>query len=267
MLMAQISTERSRDQMLMQMSNFLTQMLTAVDPAVALDNRDVTVREVLDQAAEDANQFEADPDLEATVRTAIGEAYAALGILPEARTHLARAVQLSEDLAVPALLAERRDALATLLQKMGRFPEAIALFEQSHAGAAEVYGEEHEQTLMAGNNLALALLQSGSSERARELLDRAMAGIGTVLPADSAEAAQLYSNYGGLLVQLGDLTAAEAHWRQAYELRREILAPGHPGLSESLNNLGMLLTEIGQFDEAERLLREGLAGDENLNAS
>jgi len=52
---------------------------------------------------------------------------------------------------------------------------------------------------------------------------------------------------------------AEALHREALDLRRKYLPAGHPDLSQSLNNLGILLNETGRLPEAEPLLREAVA--------
>jgi tetratricopeptide (TPR) repeat protein len=75
---------------------FLRDMLTSVDPAQA-QGRDVTVREVLDRAAADAEEALAEePEVRAEIRLTLGMAYQSLGLYDEAEPHL------------QASLAERR---------------------------------------------------------------------------------------------------------------------------------------------------------------
>ncbi len=77
--------------------DFLSGLLASVEPAQAL-GRDVTIREVLDKAADDIEgSFADEPRVEATLRATIGNTYRALGLYKPAEVHLRRALQLRRD--------------------------------------------------------------------------------------------------------------------------------------------------------------------------
>lgn len=58
--------------------------------------------------------------------------------------------------------------------------------------------------------------------------------------------------------ELGDFAAAEPLFREALEMRRAALPPGHPDIATSLNDLASLLANTGRTTEAELLNREAL---------
>lgn len=59
---------------------------------------------------------------------------------------------------------------------------------------------------------------------------------------------------GGAYRGMGDWTTAEARWREALRMRRELLADDSADVLESLEDLGTLLLELKRLDEAEPLL-------------
>jgi len=56
----------------------------------------------------------------------------------------------------------------------------------------------------------------------------------------------------------GDLEGAEPYFRRALSERREYLEPDHPLVGESLNNLAVLLDDLGKAKEAEEMYRQAL---------
>ncbi|HWL94643.1 MAG TPA: protein kinase, partial [Phycisphaerae bacterium] len=76
-------------------TRFLREMLASADPQ-AMGGPDVTVRQVLDEAAAriNAGELNRDPEITAALHNTIGESYLNLGNYPEARRHLQAAVAL-----------------------------------------------------------------------------------------------------------------------------------------------------------------------------
>ena len=61
-----------------------------------------------------------------------------------------------------------------------------------------------------------------------------------------------------MLQATGQYAEAERLFRQALEIRREVLGEEHPSYATTLNNLASLLQATGQYAEAERLHRQAL---------
>ena len=70
--------------------------------------------------------------------------------------------------------------------------------------------------------------------------------------------AALYGTLGGIYQRLGNVDRADTLLRAALERQRK-LSPDNPDVAASLVALGLLRSEQARYDEAEQLVREGLA--------
>lgn len=104
-----------------------------------------------------------------------------------------------------------------------------------------------DQTAGPSDSLRVVTLLDRGVEEAR-LLDR-----------EPDVQAALYQTLGGLYQQLGKLDGADALLSSALERRRAIHSREHAEVAESLVALGLLRIQQARLDEAERLIRDGLA--------
>ncbi len=130
-------------------------------------------------------------------------------------------------------------ALGVMLQKQGRFKEALEVKQRS----AELLADDPE----AQNNLGNALLKLDRFDEAAACYRKALA-----LRSDYAEAE---SGLGITLQQLGHLAEAEARCRRALILR--------PDFADASSNLGIVLQDAGRPNEAEASYRRALHVDPN----
>jgi eukaryotic-like serine/threonine-protein kinase len=133
-------------------------------------------------------------------------------------------------------LATARDAAVAALQRSERVERFVLnLFrggDESTAGPAE-------------DLRVMALVERGVQEA-------------DLLHAEPAVQADLYVTLGGIYQRLGSLDRAESLLTGALDRRRELGAAGRAGIAEGLTALGLLRVEQARFEEAERLVREGL---------
>ncbi len=203
-------------------SGFLLDMLGSVDPNLA-QGREVTVREVLDQASaklEDGSAAVAgEPAVEAAIRDTIGNTYRALGENDSAALQLQTALQLNRetlgDLHPQTL--ETMSALGAVYVELGRFDDAQPLYVEALRASTEVLGEDHEQTQRATARMA------------------------------------------GLFWERGDFAAAEAQLRRNFEIRRRTLGPEHRSTLASRMNLAIAIVRQGRTAEATLLIEQTLA--------
>lgn len=171
-------------------NRFLQDMLTSNDPNVAR-GREVTVREVLDKAADGvANRFEGQPAVRASVHHTIGTSYSSLAAFDEAAFHLERAIEESEARGVPddPDAAASRSMLGAIRVAQGRLAEAERLLTLALAQQEQV-NPAGRSTILTLSRLAPLRIAQGDFMRAesrlRELLGRADA------PAETTDAAVL----------------------------------------------------------------------------
>ncbi len=70
--------------------------------------------------------------------------------------------------------------------------------------------------------------------------------------------AELFATLGGIYEKLGNLPKADSLLNSALAQRKSLFGPDNPEVAQSLVALGLLRVDQAKFDEAERLIREGL---------
>ncbi|MCA9243249.1 MAG: tetratricopeptide repeat protein [Phycisphaerales bacterium] len=240
-------------------NDFLGQMLAAVEPDNALGNRDITIREALDLAADqlDAGQLADQPEVEAAVRDTLGTTYSALGEFEAARRHLDRAVALARDFP-----DQPRQELAVFLNSRGTLLQGMGLPEPSESDfresltLAQTMGLEPRSLALCHNNLAMLLAQTGRLDEAYTELSAAHELMQRLGGEAVMDATMLLGNMAVLNLERGDAEAALLQLEENVATWRELLPPNHPTLLEALSNLASAHRIVGNYDEAERRFSE-----------
>jgi tetratricopeptide (TPR) repeat protein len=118
---------------------------------------DLKVRTALDRAAQRIQgKFARQPAVEAAIRSTIGQAYDDLGLSPEARTQLERALELDRSALGPqdAATIDTLTRLARVAREQSRYKDADALSTQALAISRRALGERAALTLEAMSGLA-----------------------------------------------------------------------------------------------------------------
>lgn len=241
------------------LSDFLVETLASPDPARA--GREVRVAEVLDRAAEDLDrQRVLDPEIDAAVRTALGESYRGLGLFDAAHFQFAAALRIRREVLGPDRpeTAESLANLALLQGDQGQADVAEEGFEKALETMRGSLGEVHPRTLSIANDLAILLMNRGKLDEAESLYRRVLAA-GSAHP-DSDPTGMLITegNFAYLLQLQGRLPDAEKHYREALERLRALEGDRHPMVIDIMNNYGTLLNEMGRLEESAELLQRGL---------
>jgi serine/threonine-protein kinase len=107
--------------------------------------------------------------------------------------------------------------------------------------------------------------EAGPAEDLRvvSLLDRGLREA-RALDREPETQASLYLTLGGIYQKLGRFEQADTLLKSALEKRRALFGAEHPQVAESLVALGSLRYDQAKLDEAESLVREGLAMDQKL---
>jgi serine/threonine-protein kinase len=95
------------------------------------------------------------------------------------------------------------------------------------------------------------------------LLDRGVQGARS-LDSDPAVQAELFETLGGIYQKLGNLDRADSLLGSALDRRKAIFGPSDVRVSESLADLGLLRADQARYDDAEKLVRQGLEAAERL---
>lgn len=238
-------------------NDFLAEMLAAVNPSTG--NREITVREVLDQAAAGiGDRFDGQPRVAARIRATIGRSYLGLGQLSPAGEHFATALALYErelgETHADTLAA--LNGLASVRQEEGALDEAERLFRRSLAVHERLFGAEASETLIAKSNLAILLQRLGRFEEVETLLREALAGLRRTAGDEHISTLDAMTSLAGVLHSVRKLDEALRLAEESLETRRRVMPAKHPGTLIALSTYAILLAANGDAVSAEPYYRE-----------
>jgi serine/threonine protein kinase/tetratricopeptide (TPR) repeat protein len=244
---------------------FLTEdLLGQASPELNSREKKITVEELLDRAAKqiDSNpKLTSQPEIEATIRLALGDAYFKLGVLGEAGKYLRRAVELrrtalgSDD---PDTLAAQEALAWFLIGGLRRAADGEQLAKDTWEARGRVLGPEHRDTLDSMDTYASALSNLGRLDESEALTRQCWELRRRAFGPEDSQTLMSHGNLGYQLIENGKFAEAEKLLRDMQEiLRRQKRLESEGGLS-SRNNLAYALLMLGQLEEAEQLLRSVL---------
>ena len=243
-----------------QINTFLQEMLASVNPAE--QGRDVTVRELLDEAAKTVDaELAGQPEIQAAVHDTIGTTYTALGLYTAADPHLRAALATRQGTLGRAHtdVATSIFNLANLLLQRGEYDEAEPLYQDALAMRRELLGEEHPDVAAVLHGLAAVHSSQGRYDEAKPLLRTALAMQRKLLGEEHPDVAGGLNTLANILYLQGEYAEAESNIRQALTIQRKNLGETHPEVGQTMNSLATLLQLQGKYAEAEAVFREALA--------
>jgi tetratricopeptide (TPR) repeat protein len=244
-------------------NRFLTEdLLYQATPDQNAREKKVTMEEVLERATRKLDQnaeIARQPELEATLRLAVGNTYFKLGILGEAERHLRRVVALRRSTLGP----EHRDTLAAqyalaefLDLGVREFGEAEVLSRETWQGRQRLLGDDNRDTLASLARYARTLADQRKLPEAERLTRQCLETCERVLGPDDYDTIVALGNLAYVLADRGDLVQAERCTREEVaRFRRAGLADRDEALY-AVNNLALFRCVQGHPEEAETLLVE-----------
>ncbi|WP_149194731.1 serine/threonine-protein kinase [Luteimonas suaedae] len=258
--MAQARAEREADTA-QRVSDFLVATFDAADPRMrgASGTEEPTARRVLDLGVERVDaELAGSPAVLHRMQWVLGRAYANLGERERSEAMLRRAVEgfLAPDTFRPDLAAAALGHLATLMSNQMRAADAMDAARR--ALDLQLRHDSRPESLAVTYNV-LGLAQQASADYAAAEVSylQALALNRQLHGADSLEVAATLHNLAQMHRFAGDAVQAEAHYRQALEIK---LVHGSDSVTvhASRQGLAMTLGSLGRFDEAALLLRENI---------
>jgi len=240
-------------------SGFLTDMLTSIRPEAAR-GREITVREVVDQAASEIDDsFEDQPLVAAQVRRTLGATYYTLGAPEKARPLLEAAIERLES--APAAsrsdLFEALTALGLLHLRQGDFARAERLLTRAADVADEIEGPEAERSRIAATHNLGYLSHSrsdyaGAEERYRAAATRARERLGET----NRQTIRSTTQWARTLASLGRSREALEQTETALTAARATLEPDDPLLAQATLLRGWIDVLRGRLLDAKPLYLE-----------
>ncbi len=172
-----------------------------------------------------------------------------------------RAVELGGELAGvdPVDQAMRVYGYAEALHGLGRYAEAETVFREVHELLLAAHGKEDPQIGVVLNQIALNQGLSGDEPGAVKTFTRAIDLLVRSAGEDDLETAGTRSNFGAILVQLGEMDRALHQFEMSLSTVEGLLGPDHLECATLLNNIAFLYQSIGDVETAVPLLQRSLA--------
>jgi tetratricopeptide (TPR) repeat protein/tRNA A-37 threonylcarbamoyl transferase component Bud32 len=242
-------------------NEFLIQDMLACARPTEARGRDITVREVLENAARQIDvAFDEQPEIAAALRDTIGAVYESLGRFPDALPHLRAALRIRRE-----LLGGSHPDVATSLNNLGRLLYEIGDYEDAEPMLREaleirriVLGTDHPQVaIVLGNLGSLLRAMEDYDESATAFLEALQINQKTYGHDHPAVAVNLI-RLARLRESTGDDTGAETLYRQALKMQRKLLGGDHLHVGITLNNLANLLRRQARLGEAEAFLGDAV---------
>jgi serine/threonine protein kinase len=240
----------------------IDKILIQADPANNKVDDKLTVLQALDNAAKGmAGSFEGQPQVEAEIRTAVGNTYSTLGAHEKARDHHSAACELllrEKGERDPATL-NARTGYARDLDALGRSVEAQTILESVVTAERQVQGPDHLDTVTALDTLGAALWSQAKYGEAEAVFRESLATRRRIQGREHHDTLNVLTNLALTLRTQGKYAEAEAMHRESLESQRRVLGAEHPETLSALNNLAMAMAAQGKFREAEAMNRESLS--------
>ncbi|HEV2971353.1 MAG TPA: serine/threonine-protein kinase [Pirellulales bacterium] len=219
----------------------------------------LTIRDALDRAAAAAgDKFKDRPELEASIRQTLGNAYREVGQYAKAVTQLRR----SADIRKAKLGSDHPDTLAALNNlavayvAIGKATEAVALNEEVRDAQMKKLGPDHPDTLAALNSLGVAYLAAGKKTEAIALFEQVHDARARILGPDQPETFTTLQNLAVAFLATGKGTEAIPLIEQVRDAQVKDLGPDHPDSLATLNKLADAYLAVGRTAEAIALYEQ-----------
>ncbi|MCF6343544.1 MAG: tetratricopeptide repeat protein [Devosiaceae bacterium] len=138
------------------------------------------------------------------------------------------------------------------------FAEAEKLLRQKLEIRLELHGEEHVDTAVSYNGLAVNLNSQGKYAEAEVLFQKALQIRKRMLGEDHADMATSYNNLGANLNSQGKYKEAKVFYQKALQICEQVLGEEHPHTADSYNNLAANLSVQGKYEEAEPFYKKAI---------
>jgi serine/threonine-protein kinase len=240
---------------------FLVDVFEHADP-YQKGAENVSARELLQTGARRARrELAGDPEVQAGLLDAIGQASVGLGRLDDAAPLLERSLAVRRGLPPSVELAESVEHSGWLRFLQSDYEQAEPLLREAIAIRRRLDpGLELAASLVHLATMMTERYQSTDEERSWEiegLLDEAL-GIYREASDGTGEASTLFQ-LAKVKKDRGDLPGAESLYRQVLAMQRRLYGEGHPEVAQCRRALALTLIVQAKPDEAKALLRQALA--------
>lgn len=238
-------------------NDFLTNILSSVDPSEI--GRDVKVYDILEKASEDVeNNFKGQPEVEASIKSTLGNTYVNLGEYEKGKPFLTEAYEINKSIygEHSKEAAESIHDLGLYYDWIGEYHIADSLYGKSIDIFNEVLTEPIKIYADALNNHAIVKMNFGENDEAQKLYLKAIKTSKAVEGEKNRNVAVMMNNLAISYMDTGKLDEAEEYYKKSLKILIELLGNDRPEVGSSYNNMASLFIQKEQFDSAEVYLQK-----------
>ncbi len=206
------------------------------------------------------SQFRDDPAVAATLRQALANRYAQVGLYDEAMPLQRAALEARRKILGSGAKStlESEVSMGQLLDWQGHPDRAEPHARIAVAGDLRLFGPDHADTLQARSYLAQFLRDQGKYDQAEVILRDVLARQVRTVGAGAPDTLVTDGDLGGLLLEQGRPAQAEPFLRAAADGLRRANGEDDRDTLTAENNWGVSLARAGKAREAEALFRRVL---------
>jgi tetratricopeptide (TPR) repeat protein len=254
-----------------QTMDFMIGMFRRIDP-VAAKGRDITVRELLDEASETVeNAIPGQPAVELVIRSNLAHIYLKLGRPEQALAHAEASLRLAGKLpgdSYNVIVAQSLSTVGSCLDALGRVEEGLRKHEEALAMYQRLTEGDDPDVATSLSNVASSLFALGRSSEALPKLEEALAMDRRLFKGDHPAVALSLNNLAACLDKLGRSREALPILEEALAMDRRLFKDDRPDiasligtLANCLNTLGRNAEALPKFEEAFAMRRRLFQGD------
>jgi serine/threonine protein kinase/tetratricopeptide (TPR) repeat protein len=236
---------------------FLKGMFESIDPE-RNRGRDVLVVDLIADASNRLGpELVRDPEVEASLRQMLGEAYNQLGRYREAKEEWVRAIEIRSRTLGP----EHRDTLAArfglgaALVQLDEIEPAVRSLKETFEAQAHALGATDPDTLATRGLLGHAMQRAGDAEAALVIYRETAAAQAKVLGASDKATLETMSSIADVLQDLGRLEEARVAAEELVTAASAAMGPDAALSLAAKSILASILNDLGRHAEAEAIAR------------
>lgn len=242
-----------------QVSEFVRGIFEGIDPETAKGMDRTLIRQLLDSAAQRADQELAQqPAVRAEIETTIAESYGAIGEPTLSAQHYVAAIDAAKAAGLGALeLARLLDKAAHNLDAQGRNKEALERAQQAFA-LVQALPEDNGDRLQVESTLAGAEYSTGAANQAQERYERVLAAQRRKFGPDSDEVLSTLNRMMVVYSETNQLDKARSLQEDLVARTRARFGNEDPKTLMMMDGLAIVLAQQEHFAEAEAMVKPNL---------
>jgi tetratricopeptide (TPR) repeat protein len=155
-------------------------------------------------------------------------------------------------------VAERYISAGELLEKQGKYQEALDYYRKALSVQKRTFGEYNKDTAKTYNHLASTYVYLEEYDEALKCCEKSLA-IQKMLEPENPDTAATYSNIASLYYSQGDYGKSLEYYGKALAIRERVLGTEHPDTAATYNNIALVYSKQGDYRKALEYYGKALA--------